>query len=56
MPAKQKIGKSKKDKSESYKPTPYLKRIIAEAEKELAEGKCEVAHSMEELEKQLRSK
>ncbi len=47
--------KNKKSKSESFVPTPYLKRIIAQAEKEFAEGKCEVAHSIEELREQLMS-
>ena len=41
--------------SVSYKPTPYLMKAIAEAEKEYAEGKLPVAHSVEELEKELRS-
>lgn len=41
--------------SVSYKPTAYLKESIAQADKEFAEGKYEEAHSIEELEKQLRS-
>ena len=39
----------------SYKPTPYLMNAIAKAEKELAEGKYKVAHSVDELERELRS-
>jgi len=38
-----------------YKPTKYLKKDIKEAEKEFVEGNFQVAHSIEELEKQLRS-
>lgn len=37
----------------SYRPTPYLMRVITEAEKEYAEGKYQTAHSIEELKKQL---
>ena len=41
--------------SVSYKPTEYLKRSIAESEKEYAEGRYQEAHSIEELRKQLRA-
>lgn len=41
--------------SVSYKPSPYLARVIAEADKEYKEGKLPIAHSVEELEKELRS-
>jgi len=41
--------------SVSYKPNAYLRRTIAEGIKEYEEGKYKVAHSVEELEKQLRS-
>ncbi len=42
--------------SASYRPTQYLKDVIAEADKEFAAGNCEVAHSVDELMKQLRSR
>jgi addiction module RelB/DinJ family antitoxin len=42
--------------SVSYKPTAYLMKTIEEAEKEFAKGNYQVAHSVEELENQLRSK
>jgi addiction module RelB/DinJ family antitoxin len=41
--------------SVSYKPTPYLMKVIEEGMKEYSEGKLPVAHSVEELEKELRS-
>src|SRR3989344_650544 len=41
--------------SVSYKPTPYLIQSIEEARKEYEEGNFQIAHSVEELEKQLRS-
>ena len=41
--------------SVSYKPNAYLRRVIAESEKELAEGNFQEASSIEELKKQLRS-
>ena len=41
--------------SVSYKPNAYLRRVIAESEKELAEGKLPPPVSIEELEKELRS-
>ena len=41
--------------SVSYKPTPYLIKAIADAEKEYAEGKTFKAGSVEELVKELRS-
>ena len=41
--------------SVSYKPTPYLVAAIAEAEKEYAEGKLPVAHSVKELIQELNS-
>jgi addiction module RelB/DinJ family antitoxin len=39
----------------SYKPNAYLRSVIAESDKEFSEGKYKEAHSIEELEKQLRS-
>jgi addiction module RelB/DinJ family antitoxin len=39
--------------SVSYKPTAYLKRAVAESEKDYDEGRYQTAHSVEELEKQL---
>ena len=42
--------------SVSYKPTEYLKRVIAESEEEYARGEYTVAHSLEELKKQLNVK
>lgn len=41
--------------SVSYKPSAYLREVIAQADKEFAEGKYQEAHSIEELERQLRS-
>ncbi len=41
--------------SVSYKPNTNLMHVIAEAEKDFAEGKLPIAHSVEELEKELRS-
>ena len=41
--------------SVSYKPNAYLKSEIEEADKEYANGDFQVAHSVDELEKQLRS-
>lgn len=41
--------------SVSYKPNAYLRESIARADKEYAEGNFQVAHSIGELEKQLRS-
>lgn len=54
---KQATGKkhAKKVDYSSYKPSAYLKRVIAESEKEYAEGKYKVCHSVEELMKDLRS-
>ena len=42
--------------AESYKPTAYLKRSIEQSEKDYAEGRYKVAHSVEELMKQLEEK
>ena len=42
--------------SVSYKPTEYLKRSIEESRKDYAEGRYTVAHSIEELKKQLKVK
>ncbi len=41
--------------SVSYKPTPYLIKAIADAEKEYAEGKTQKASSIDELARQLRA-
>jgi antitoxin component of RelBE/YafQ-DinJ toxin-antitoxin module len=42
--------------AESYKPSARLRHSIAEGEKEYADGKYQVAHSIEELKKQLKMK
>jgi len=43
------------DFSIEYRPTEYLKRQIAQVEKEFAEGNYKEAHSLEELKEQLLS-
>ncbi|MBI4066051.1 hypothetical protein HY412_02590 [Candidatus Kaiserbacteria bacterium] len=35
--------------SEEYNPTPYLKRILKQGEKNLAEGKVKIFSSLEEM-------
>jgi antitoxin component of RelBE/YafQ-DinJ toxin-antitoxin module len=42
--------------AESYRPNARLRHAIAEGEREYAEGKYQVAHSIEELKKQLKMK
>ena len=39
--------------AESYKPTPYLKHVLEQSEKDYAEGRYKTAHSVKELMEQL---
>lgn len=48
-------NKRKSNAQVSYKPTPYLKKAIADAERDYAEGKTQMASSIDELIRELRS-
>lgn len=59
MKNKKTIKSNKKRKTKKYaipyNPSPYLRKVIAESEKEYAEGKCKSYKGVEELMKALHS-